>query len=1085
MIQLPPPDENTEGDSNGRNGDSYSNRKPPPAAGNSNGSQHAKSDKKSVDMASVLETLRKTKAGMQRVNDRLSEPLAIVGMGCRFPGAADPDEFWDLLNEGRAVDTVAGDRWDESLRADREKQAGHITSNRAGWLDAIDQFDATFFGISGREAASLDPQQRLLLEIAWETFENAGIVPQSSRGQRVGAFVGICSNDYLHRLTRRGMNSIDTYLSTGNAHGAAAGRLSYVMDWRGPSVAIDTACSSSLTALHLASRSLRYGDCDMAIAMGVNVILAPELSVSFSQAGMLSPTGRCHTFSSNADGFVRGEGCGAVLLKRLRDAIRDGDTIHCVVRGTATNQDGRSVGLTAPNGTAQQAVMRAALKDASLKPEQIDYVEAHGTGTPLGDPIEIDALRQVFGPTRNNERPLKIGSVKTNVGHLEGAAGIAGVIKVALSIKHQTLPAHLHCDHASETIDWQWPVEITTDCQRWGARTRVAGVSSFGFGGSNAHVILSDAPLQNPMLPHAVKSGMISGEVVADHNETSPESLFVLSAKSPRALREYAERFAERFTQDPQRLVDICYSAATTREVFDHRIAFVVESTTDLIMQLKSFASGATSMPEIAMPKSRRSVVSAMSPQLSALADSFMRGDSIDWSTLFSSPVRRIELPTYPFQRVRRWMDDSPIKLPTSDGNFDDSGDVSQDCLTDFAILRRKLDTAGDEIIFETDLSAFEYLGEHVVRGSVLFPAAGMVELTIASMAASGVRQCSIESMQLQRPVVLKRNQPCLVQVIVSGVDQSGEGSLGRSHRVGIAMREPSGWVTVAQSDIRTPPDPSGGMDSSIHDKGECDDLESMVDVCQSELIHASEHYAIMRKHGLDYGPAFTGLRTRVRSEDGIVCVGETGLPEALHSSGYQFHPAWLDACFQVAASIIPDVSRTWVPIGFEGVELVRAPADHELLTVVAHRADQDSDEALSIRLIIRDEDDQTLGVINAMHLKPIQIRTKHLSQSDTEVGDLTGPDSLHPFLHERVANIMGLDTHEVPLQKSLDTLGLDSLMAFELRDELQTQFQIEVPLDMFFEAITLEVFLERILQQIADAGPRATQSDDWVEGAI
>lgn len=1082
MIQLPPPGENSENDSSGQNDDSFSRIEKPTSAAKNSSSNGDDSSNKSVDMADVLETLRKTKAGMQRVNDRLSEPLAIVGMGCRFPGAANPDEFWDLLQHGRAADTVPGDRWDESLRADQEKQPGYITSNRAGWLDSIDQFDASFFGISGREAESLDPQQRLLLEIAWETFENAGIVPQASRGQRVGAFVGICSNDYLYRLNQRGMDSIDTYLSTGNAHGAAAGRLSYVMDWRGPSVAIDTACSSSLTALHLASRSLRYGDCDMAIAMGVNVILAPELSVSFSQAGMLSPTGRCHTFSSGADGFVRGEGCGAVLLKRLRDAIRDGDNIHCVVRGTATNQDGRSVGLTAPNGTAQQAVIRTAMKDASLKPEQIDYVEAHGTGTPLGDPIEIDALRQVFGPTRNAQHPLKIGSVKTNVGHLEGAAGIAGVIKVALSIKHHTIPAHLHCDHPSETIDWQWPVEITTDSQRWGSKMRVAGISSFGFGGSNAHVILSNAPVQNPLSPGVVKPGMISGEVIGSETDASPESLFVLSAKSPRALREYAQRFADRFTREPQRLIDICYSAATTREVFDHRIAFVVESTTDLIMQLRSFASGATSMPEISMPSSRGSVVSAMSPTLSALADSFIRGDSIDWSSLFQSPSRRIELPTYPFQRTRRWMDDSPLKLAAPRGKGHDSGDPSRDCQTDFAILRRKLDTAGDETIFETDLNAFEYVRDHVVRGTVLFPAAGMVELTLASMAASGVPFCTIEAMQLQRPVVLKRNQPCPIQVIVSSVDESS----GLSHRVRIAMREATGWVTVAQSEIRVQgTHPIGTNSSANHPLGAVD-VESMMDSCESDRLDAAQHYSLMQQHGLDYGPAFAGLRSRARSEDGTACVGETSLPEVVHSGGYQFHPAWLDACFQVAASIIPDVSRTWVPVGFDGVEFLRVPAEHELLTVVAHRDQDNSGEDLSIRLLIRDEDDEPLAVIDAMHLKPIQIRTSDHLSPETDFSELSDdPDSLHSFLHERIANIMGLNTHEVPLQKSLDALGLDSLMAFELRDELQTQFQIEVPLDMFFEAITLETFLDRVLQQIAHAGPRAAQSDDWVEGAL
>ncbi|TWU03335.1 type I polyketide synthase [Neorhodopirellula pilleata] len=1052
-------------------------------------------DSRSIDINNVLETLRKTKAGMQRVHERLSEPLAVIGMGCRFPGAANPDEYWDLLHQGRSVETASGDRWDESLQAEHEKQPGRITANRTGWLDAIDQFDAGFFGITGREAATLDPQQRLLLEIAWETFENAGIVPAKSRGQRIGAFVGICSNDYLYRLNRRDFSSIDTYLSTGNAHGAAAGRLSYVMDWRGPSVAIDTACSSSLTALHLATRSLRYGDCDMAIAMGVNVILAPELSISFSQAGMLSSTGRCHTFSSNADGFVRGEGCGAVLLKRLRDAVRDGDTIHCVVRGTAVNQDGRSVGLTAPNGNAQQAVIREAINDASLTPDQIDYIEAHGTGTPLGDPVEVDALRQVFANSRRPDQPLKIGSVKTNMGHLEGAAGIAGVLKVVLSIKHNAIPAHLHCDAPSPSIDWQWPVEITTHAQRWSSKMRVAGVSSFGFGGSNAHVILSDAPVSNPLSPGATRPDTISGEFVKHDSETSPESLFVLSAKSPKALREYAQRFADKFSRVPERLVDICYSAATTREVFEHRVAFVVESTTDLVMKLNAFASGQTSMPEISMPTSRGSLISVTSPTLSALADAFMRGDTIDWASVFEPTSKRIDLPTYPFQRTQRWMDELPVKLPASSSAIRTTKDASLGILADHPMLDRKLDTAGDETIFEVELNRLEYLGDHVVRGNILFPAAGMVELTLAAMASVGEPKCTIESMRLLRPIVVRKNQACTVQIIVAPVDEEASGC----RRVRIAMRDGSGWTKVAQAEVGIAGRIRGGdfqsptpqVLSQRHVDAPILTTQTLMDQCDGVPVHATEHYASMRHHGLDYGPAFAGLRNRTASADGNVCWGEACLPDAVDANGYRFHPAWMDSCFQVAASVIPDVDRTWVPVGFDSIEFCREPADHEILTVVATRraavdGDINQDDELSIGLIIQDENDQAVARIEAMHLKPIQIRTSDASVLEADLDEVReDPDLLREFLHHRIASIMGLELNEVPLKKSLDALGLDSLMAFELRDEMQSQFQIEIPLEMFFEAISLETFLDRILQQIAEAGPRAEQSDDWVEGAL
>jgi acyl transferase domain-containing protein len=453
-----------------------------------------------VDPQHTLEILRRTKAGMQRLSARLSEPLAIIGLGCRFPGAANPEKFWEMLIQGRQVELTSGNRWADSLVATSEKQAGKITANRGGFLENIDRFDASFFGISGREACKLDPQQRLLLEVAWETFEDAGVDPTACRGRQIGTFVGICSNDYLHRMVGQPHETIDTYLSTGNSHGAAAGRLSYFMDWRGPSMAVDTACSSSLTALHLATRSLRYGDCEAALVMGVNVILAPELGISLSQAGMLSPTGRCHSFSASADGFARGEGCGAILMKRLSRAIEDGDRIICLVRGTATGQDGHSNGLTAPNGLAQQQVIQAALADGRLTPADVTYVEAHGTGTPLGDPIEMEALRSVFAGDRPVSLPLGVGSVKSNLGHLEGAAGIAGVIKTALALRHGMIPPHPQFNEPSSHIDWNWPVEIYTRPRAWSPadRPRIAGVSSFGFGGSNVHVVLGESPVRRP-----------------------------------------------------------------------------------------------------------------------------------------------------------------------------------------------------------------------------------------------------------------------------------------------------------------------------------------------------------------------------------------------------------------------------------------------------------------------------------------------------------------------------------------------------------------------------------------------------------
>lgn len=417
-----------------------------------------------------------------------AEPIAIVGMACRFPGADSPEAFWDALLRG--ADAVGPAPTGRPLAS---------ALGMAGFLADVDQFDAAAFGVTPREAEGMDPQQRLLLEVATEAVERAGLTGETLAGSRTGTFIGISNLDYL-RLQTGLASASDVYAGTGNALSIAANRLSYHFDLRGPSWAVDTACSSSLVAVHQACQSLRQGESDRALCGGVNLILSPELTGVFTRAGMMSATHRCRTFDADADGYVRGEGVGVVVLERLSDAVRDGRLIHGVIRGSAVNQDGRSHGLTAPNGPAQQAVIREALHAAGVAPAAIGYVEAHGTGTPLGDPIEMNALVAVLGEGRTASDRCVVGSVKTNIGHLEAAAGIAGLIKVALLLQHETIPPHVHFTRLNPHIEiggtsFVIPVEATPWSR--GATPRRAGVSSFGFGGTNAHVILEE-PAQRP-----------------------------------------------------------------------------------------------------------------------------------------------------------------------------------------------------------------------------------------------------------------------------------------------------------------------------------------------------------------------------------------------------------------------------------------------------------------------------------------------------------------------------------------------------------------------------------------------------------
>jgi acyl transferase domain-containing protein/acyl carrier protein len=516
------------------------------------------------------------------VTTRTDEPIAIVAVACRFPGAPDPEAFWEVLSGGvDAIREVPEDRFDIDEFYDPDPETpGKIYSRFGGFLDEIDGFDPEFFGISPREAVWIEPQQRLMLETSWEGLERAGYSPASLRGSRTGVFVGVAANEYAHLLSAESVDKIEPYFITGNALNAISGRVAFALGLEGPAVAVDTACSSSLVAVHQARQALHSGDCDLAVAGGVNVLLSPVTIIAASRARMLSPNGRCATFDAAADGYVRSEGCGVLVLKRMSDAVRDGDRICAVIPSSAVNQDGASSGLTVPNGGAQQRLIATALARAGLVGGDVDYLEAHGTGTPLGDPIEVQAAGAVYGAARDADRPLLIGSVKTNIGHLESASGAAGLIKVVLSLQHEMLPQSLHFESPSPHIPWDsLPVRVVDKAIPWQAngRPRRAGVSSFGFTGTNAHVLIEEAPAQSPT-DDEYSTGDIA---VAPESETQDEPVDVLplSARSPQALVALAQRYGEWLDIHPKvDIADVCFTAGVGRSHFEHRAALVVDS---------------------------------------------------------------------------------------------------------------------------------------------------------------------------------------------------------------------------------------------------------------------------------------------------------------------------------------------------------------------------------------------------------------------------------------------------------------------------------------------------------------------------
>ncbi|MEO1635920.1 MAG: type I polyketide synthase, partial [Cyanobacteria bacterium J06631_9] len=568
--------------------------------------------------------IRKLRQKIDRLEQQQAEPIAIVGMACRFPGKANsPEQYWELLRNGvDVVSEVPKARWDVEAHYDSDPDvAGKMYTRYGSFIDDVDQFDPGFFGISPREAHQLDPQQRLLLEVSYTALENAGLPAFDLQGTATGVFIGLCFDDYAQRSLHSGdFSRIDAFSSLGNTRSIAAGRVAYTFGFQGPTMQLDTTCSSSLLAVHLACQSLRRGESNMALAGGVNLMLSPEVSIGFCKLKALAPDGRCKTFDASANGYGRGEGCGVVVLKRLSDAIANQDNILALVKGSAVNHDGHSNGLTAPSGTAQTAVIRQALDNANLSGEQIHYVEAHGTGTTLGDPIELLALHRALsgstsrvGVSQNIDKnaeandtenakqranPLYVGSVKTNFGHLESAAGVAGLIKVILSIQHGHIPPHLHFNKPNPHIPWeQLDITIPQQLTPWPtAETKMsvepkrAGISGFGMSGTNVHLIIEESQ----------EESALSEEFLAESGEKSlavterPQHMLVLSAQSEAALKELAGRYKNWIPQTTVSLADICFSASTGRSHFKRRHSFVASDKTALQQQLRAYLQIAT-----------------------------------------------------------------------------------------------------------------------------------------------------------------------------------------------------------------------------------------------------------------------------------------------------------------------------------------------------------------------------------------------------------------------------------------------------------------------------------------------------------
>jgi acyl transferase domain-containing protein len=866
-----------------------------------------------------------------------AEPVAIVGLACRFPGAENPDAFWQLLSNGvDAVSEVPADRWDIDSYYDPDPEVpGKMSTRYGAFLEDVDKFDSRFFRISPREAASMDPQQRLLLEVAWESLEHAGQSADGLFDSQTGVFVGMCHSDYLDLLNPvAAPTAIDEYSGTGNALSVAAGRVSYVFGLRGPCMTVDTACSSSLVAVHLAVQSLRSGECRLALAGGVNLMLAPGQTITFSKARMMAANGRCKTFDAGADGYVRGEGCGVLVLKRISDAISDGDNILAVIRGSAVNQDGRSGGLTAPNGPSQEAVIRSALKNGGVEPGDVDYVEAHGTGTSLGDPIEVHALVATLARHRDDDAPLRIGSVKTNFGHLEAAAGVAGLIKLILSLVHEEIPPHLHFRQLNPHISLDGArVEIPVHATPWRPRRkrRIGGVSSFGFSGTNAHVIVEEAPPSSDL-----------GEVIGQ----SQEHLLVLSAKTPEALKALADRFAEVLASSlTQSLANVCYTAAVGRAHHDHRLALTARTAVEAVEKLRAARSARTRAgvwtAQTPPNESGRPKVSFLSAEeteperetqrriylrrlsvgdgqearqryLEAVADLYVQGAEVDWVGFYADGSgRRVPLPTYPFQRERYWFQAPASRSATLSTQSNGSTDTAPPSV--HPLLGHRVAAPLPTFQLELDARRLPYLQDHRVHETVTLAPAAYLEMALsAAKEALGNGPLALTDIAFLRMLVLPAGQARTLQVILSP-GRSGEASFHVFSLPAGADKESASWSLHTTGRIAREP-----VSSAEHVS-----VEEVLGRLR-EAVSRDAFYQDLQPRGLQYGGTFQGVSRLWRREG--EALGHIRLPPELDPDrgAYRIHPVLLDAGLQVLGAALPPESRraadasAYLPVGLD-----------------------------------------------------------------------------------------------------------------------------------------------------------------------
>ncbi|MEC4814646.1 MAG: beta-ketoacyl synthase N-terminal-like domain-containing protein [Scytonema sp. PMC 1069.18] len=1022
------------------------------------------------------------------------EAIAIIGIGCRFPGAKNSKGFWQLLCDGKdAITEVSPDRWDiNALYDPKPGTPGKMSTRWGGFLEEVDRFDPHFFGIAPKEAVYMDPQQRLLLEVAWEALEDAGQVVEKLARTATGVFIGISSVDYHQRL-QGSYSRINAYMGTGNAFSIAANRLSYLFDFRGPSMAIDTACSSSLVAVHLACQSLRSGESNLVLAGGVNLLLSPELTIIFSQAQMMAPDGRCKTFDARANGYVRGEGCGIVILKRLSDAMRDNDNIIAVIRGSAMNQDGHSNGLTAPNGLAQEALIQQAITNAGVQASQIGYVELHGTGTSLGDPIEAEALGNVLAGDRPSDKRCIVGSVKTNIGHLEAAAGIAGLIKVALILQNRQIPPSLHFQRANPYIPFnKLPLKVQQALEPFPDNDglMLAGVSSFGFGGTNAHIILESIFSNiNSLLP------------TTTHSSRATNHLLPLSARNLEALHSLARSYQEFLVREPgTSLSDICYTASVRRTHHEHRLSLVFRNREELDQLLESFLHREARFGQIFGQKRRKHrhklvfVFSGQGPQWWGMGRELLSQEPV-----FKAAIQQCD---DLLSKYADWSLLDEFTVPESQSRLGDT-EIAQPAIFALQVALTALwKSWGIEPSAVVGHSIGEVAAAYVAgvlswedavrvvyhRGRLMQQGTGkgkmaVVELSIdraEELVAQYAGRLSIAAINSPTSIVLSGEAAALEEVLTLAQQQQ---IFCKMLRVNYAFHSPQ--MELFQDEVvrslagLSPQTPSIPILSTVTGKPwENPDFDAAYwgrNIREPVRFATAINYLLETKHNLFLELSPHPVLAMNISQCLRLCEREgTVLPSLRRQEGEQL--VMLNSLGTLYTQGYPvDWSRLY-PAGKQ-VSLPSYPWQRERYWVEKDTSVWVKTEPTAPRVT---EETMVSGTDNVpAKTEPEITRNQLLAVTPQERRTL-----LESYLSRLLTRVMGLSASKVDLQQPLFSLGLDSLMAVELRNQIQAKLDVVVPIE-YFAGLSVTDFVTQVQLLVEGEAlqetPKVTETNLWV----